>query len=395
MKRKQKPRLWSVSRIKHPKHPKHTVRIAEYEPGGTLHLFRWINGKQRSHSLNLRRADLGESPKAQIHRAHQLGCEIIEEIAAKPTANLVKGAQARETLTLSQLLDRYEVDGFAGRSAPYKRDALSGIRRISKFLGSALPVPELKPSHVQKYLASRTAEGHAPAGRSDLMALSIGCNWAVGEELLDENPLASKRSRDAMRIQHEPARPFVTAARYELLKAVAHQLPEPFDVLLDIAWHTGHRIGAILELRWEHVSFDQTASAPHGTIRWYAGKASDRKKHDHTLPMNEKARAALLAWRKQLHAIPAGWIFASNDGQSALPKWGPKKWMRKAETLAKVPHLKQGIWHPFRRGWATARKHMPLQDVAAGGGWTDTATVTKCYQHATEEETRAATVYVA
>jgi integrase len=268
------------------------------------------------------------------------------------------------------LVVRYDVDGFAGRSAPYKRDALSSISRIAKFLGPDLPLAELKPSHVQKYLANRTAGGHAPAGRGDLVALSIACNWAVGEGLLEDNPLASKRPRDAMRIQHEPARPFVTPARYEMLKAVAPQLPAPFGVLLDIAWHTGHRIGAILELRWEHVSFEQTTSGPHGTIRWYAGKTSDRKKHDHTLPMNEKARAALLAWRKQVRTIPAGWVFASDDGRQPLAKWGPKKWMRKAETLAKLPHLKQGIWHPFRRGWATARKHMPLQDVAAGG-WVD------------------------
>jgi integrase len=388
-----KKRLWSVTRIKHPKFPSNTVRIGEYEPGGTLHVFRWVNGKQTSRGLKCRRADLGMTTKAQVQEARRLGCEFIEELMALPRT-LASGSP-NSPLTLRQLAEKYAIDGFAGRTVAYKRDALSSVRRIGSFVGADHPVRDIRPSHVQKYLARRVAEGHAPAGRGDLIALSIAINWAVGEDLLENNPLASKRARDAMRIQHEPARPFVTPARYEKLKAIAPQLPAPFGVMLDIAWHTGHRIGAILELRWEHISFEQTTSAPHGTIRWYAGKTSDRKKHDHTLPMNEKARAALLAWRRQVRTIPTGWVFASRDGTQPLAKWGPKKWMRKAETLAGLPHLRQGIWHPFRRGWATARKHMPLQDVAAGGGWTDTATVTKCYQHATEEETRAATVFVA
>jgi hypothetical protein len=42
----------------------------------------------------------------------------------------------------------------------------------------------------------------------------------------------------------------------------------------------------------------------------------------------------------------------------------------------------------FRRGWATARKDLPVQDVAAAGGWgKDSASLRQCYQHATEEQT--------
>lgn len=264
---------------------------------------------------------------------------------------------------------------------------------------------DIKPSHVQKYLAHRVAGGHAPAGRGDLVALSIACNWAEGEKLIADNPLASEHARHAMRIKREPARPFVTPDRFDKLKAVAHQLPAAFGLLLDIAWHTGHRITAILELRWEQISFEQTKDAPHVTIRWYAGKPSDRKKHDHILPMNEKAASALIAYQNQVQSTlkkraeiggAVGSVFASpNDSNQALARWGPKRWMRKAEGPAKLHPLKQGLWHPFRRGWATARKHMPVQDVAKGGGWTDTATVTKCYQHATAKETLAATTYVA
>jgi integrase len=200
-----------------------------------------------------------------------------------------------------------------------------------------------------------------------------------------------------MRLSHQVSRPVATAERYKRLKAVASELPPAFGVLLDLAWHTGHRIGAVLTLRWEDISFDQTTDAPFGTIRWYAGVMSDRKKHEHTLPMNEQARSALLAFRK-LNFPPKGWLFGSEgDRTQRMPKWGPKKWLNKAERLADLPHLKMGGWHIFRRGWASARKHMPLKDVARAGGWseTDTTTLTKCYQHADQDTTLQAATFIA
>ena len=43
-------------------------------------------------------------------------------------------------------------------------------------------------------------------------------------------------------------------------------------------------------------------------------------------------------------------------------------WLRKAEKLAKLPKLARGGYHPFRRLWASERRHLPAQDVAAAGG---------------------------
>jgi hypothetical protein len=44
-----------------------------------------------------------------------------------------------------------------------------------------------------------------------------------------------------------------------------------------------------------------------------------------------------------------------------------------------------GLWHPYRWMWATARKHLPIIDVAAAGGWQDTATLLTCYQQPTND----------
>lgn len=47
-----------------------------------------------------------------------------------------------------------------------------------------------------------------------------------------------------------------------------------------------------------------------------------------------------------------------------------------------LPKLVGGVFHPYRRLWATERKHLPLVDVATAGGWRDTQALRLSYQHA-------------
>ena len=57
-------------------------------------------------------------------------------------------------------------------------------------------------------------------------------------------------------------------------------------------------------------------------------------------------------------------------------------WLTKAERLAELPKLARGGFHPFRRLWASERRHLPAQDVAAAGGWRSLAVMRHAYQHA-------------
>jgi hypothetical protein len=58
--------------------------------------------------------------------------------------------------------------------------------------------------------------------------------------------------------------------------------------------------------------------------------------------------------------------------------------VRAAEVLAELPKQDGSLWHAFRRGWATSRKHLPDVDVAAAGGWKSTETLRRCYQQPDE-----------
>jgi hypothetical protein len=47
--------------------------------------------------------------------------------------------------------------------------------------------------------------------------------------------------------------------------------------------------------------------------------------------------------------------------------------------------LDGGLWHPYRRKWATERKHLSIRDVAEAGGWKTTDTLLTCYQQPTDD----------
>ena len=57
-------------------------------------------------------------------------------------------------------------------------------------------------------------------------------------------------------------------------------------------------------------------------------------------------------------------------------------WLRKAETFAGAETHKGRLWHAYRAGWATSRKTVPIQDVAAAGEWKTNQIVQDLYQQA-------------
>lgn len=132
------------------------------------------------------------------------------------------------------------------------------------------------------------------------------------------------------------------------------------------------------EVEWSPEHF------PLGGIHWYAAKGTDNKKHEHVSPTNALARDAIMAARPDVVG-PGGLFPAPTDASKPIGYHVLKRWFEKAEKQAELPHLKGGLWQPFRRGWATARKHLPTEDVAKDGGWRDEATMQRCYVRADDE----------
>jgi len=112
---------------------------------------------------------------------------------------------------------------------------------------------------------------------------------------------------------------------------------------------------------------------------------------EHSVPIAEETSRIL---RNHVTRLPAGedLLFpAAGKPQIAVSVSVMSKSLRGAYARAGVTRLRGGLWHPWRRKWATERKHMPLKDVAAAGGWKDIETLVRCYQQP-DEETLASVV---
>lgn len=85
-----------------------------------------------------------------------------------------------------------------------------------------------------------------------------------------------------------------------------------------------------------------------------------------------------------------GWVFPSvKFPDEPMDRWWMVRWLLEAERDAGLPKLVGGVWHPYRRKWAMERKHWPVRDVAAVGGWKSLRSLLECYAQADRDTMRA------
>jgi integrase len=359
------------------------VRVAELSPGGTLYLL-WVDGGRKQQKRSLR------------HRDRKRGKDEALALASRLTTDRDSVEAVR--LTIRSLFDNYEEHGLHGRTETHCREVRRKLALWTVFLGADRQVETLNPADVDRFVAARRAGELRRAGKKeaseigmttiwhDYVALSTALNFATrhrdarGKPLLAVNPLHGVRVAKTV----NPSQPVAEVSYYEQLHEVAARLNPAFGLALDLAHATGHRIDAILKLRWEDVALAASPSAPHGSIRWRG--EHDKIENDHVVPMSELAHDALVRASRERPGIGAAWISPSDtDPARPVDRHLASRWLRRAEKLAKVQHVRGRGWHSFRRGWASARKHIPDVDVAAAGGWKDTSTMKRCYQHADAE----------
>ena len=228
----------------------------------------------------------------------------------------------------------------------------------------------------------------------DLVLLRAVLNWATrwedqpGRRLLRENPVRGFEVPS----EENPRRPVATDDRYEAVRAVSDRVtmrvraggnqlfPRSYlSELLDIAHGTGRRISAICQLRYEDIRLTSAPSAPHGAIRWPG--STDKEGREWVAPVDATVRAALERVLRERPGIGAAYLFPSPADPTQPLDYGlASEWLRRAEQLAGRAQAQAGSLAPVSAQVGDGRKHLPLADVAAAGGWKSTQTLTKCYQ---------------
>ena len=164
----------------------------------------------------------------------------------------------------------------AGTLSQRDWDRFIRARRAGKAGGSGKP------------MSDRTVE-------YDLRLLLAVLNWAAksrdeeGRLLLESNPLRGLK----LPKEKNPRRVVLTQAEYAALLRVSAEVDWRFRVALVLAHETGHRIGAIRQLRWSDIDID----IEHRTI-WWRGE-HEKTGYEHRTPVTAEALGALEEARRR------------------------------------------------------------------------------------------------
>lgn len=141
------------------------------------------------------------------------------------------------------------------------------------------------------------------------------------------------------------------------LDKIRASLPQKLYYPFEVALHTGLRRSNIINLKWEHIDFD------NGTITMPSNEMKNRQAL--VIPLTAYV-INLLDWAK---GNSVGEYAFTRDGLSTqkLKTLTPKAWYR-AINEAGCPDIH---WHDLRRTWATRlrEKGVPRETIKALGGW--------------------------
>ncbi len=175
----------------------------------------------------------------------------------------------------------------------------------------------------------------------------------------------------------------LTEEEYRVLLHVSLEMDWRFHVALVLAHETGHRIGAIRQLRWSDVDLEC------GVVRWRA--EHDKSGYEHRTPVTAEALAALEEARKRNPGIGDEPVLPSPQDRSRCVScsW-TQRWWEKAVALAGLESKRGRGWHSLRRKFASDLMDQPLKVLCELGGWKEAKTVLHCYQRADEAQLRKA-----
>ncbi|MDE0072532.1 MAG: tyrosine-type recombinase/integrase [Gammaproteobacteria bacterium] len=298
-----------------------------------------------------------------------------------------------EPLTLGRLLDIYgeEVTPTKGRHTRLHDRAATAM--FLKCFGEDRRPETLSQRDWDRFIQARRSGKVGPSGQPvsdrtverDLRFLLAVLNWAArsrdeeGRLLLESNPFRGfKPPREK-----NPTRVVLSEREYRALLQVSRRLDWRFRVALVLAHETGHRIGAIRQLRWSDIDLNG------GVVRWRA--EHEKTGYEHVTPLTDEALAVLEEARRMDAGTGNAPVLPSpTDASKCAGRWLVRKWWYRAQTLAGLEPKRGRGWHSLRRKFASDLMDTPLKVLCELGGWKDATTVLRCYQRPDAGQLRTA-----
>ncbi|MDE0359147.1 MAG: tyrosine-type recombinase/integrase [Gammaproteobacteria bacterium] len=298
-----------------------------------------------------------------------------------------------EPLTLEKLFDIYGGEVTPTKGEHTQRHDRVAMRMFLGFFGRNRRPETLSQRDWDRFIRERKAGRVGPSGKPvsnrmiecDLRLLIAVLNWAArsrderGRLLIESNPLRGL----GMPRQKNPTRVVLSDEEYRALLKVSHRLDWRFHVALVLAHETGHRIGAIRQLRWSDIDIEGR------TIRWRA--EHEKTGYEHRTPVTDEVITVL---EEALGRHPsrgnAPVLPSTQDPSVCITRWMLGDRWRKAERLAGLEPKRGRGWHSLRRKFASDLMALPLKVLCELGGWKEAKTVLRCYQQPDEVQLRAA-----
>ena len=304
-----------------------------------------------------------------------------------------KAEAESEPLTLETLFDIYGEEVTPTKTKPSQRYDRAAMRMFLGCFGRDRKPATLSQRDWDRFIRERRAGRVGPSGKPvadrmierDLKFLLAVLNWAAksrdeqGRLLLDSNPLKGLKAPK----EKNPVRVVLAEEEYQVLLKVSCQIDWRFRVALVVAHETGHRIGAIRQIRWSDIDMEG------GVVRWRA--EHEKTGYEHRTPVTAEASAALEEARKRNPRIgDTPLLPAARNPSACVGSALARVWWKNAQNLAGLDPKPGRGWHSLRRKFASDLMDQPLKVLCELGGWKTAQTVLQCYQRPDEGQLRKA-----
>ena len=281
--------------------------------------------------------------------------ELQDEVRAEP-----------EPLTLGTLFDIYGEEVTPTKAQQSQKYDGATMEMFLRFFGKDRDPATLSKRDWDRFIRYRRAGRVGRSGRpvsdrtiqQDLKLLLAVLNWAAqsrdeqGRLLLESNPLKGLTPP----AEKNPTRIVLTETEYQALLHISREVDWRFHVALVLAHETGHRIGAIRQLRWSDVDLEGEV------IRWRA--EHEKTGYEHLTPVTAEALAALEEARRKnpgIGDIPV--LPAPKDPSKCGSRSLARDWWGKGQELAGL-EPKRGRWLALPEAEVRLGPHGPTAEGA-------------------------------